>query len=118
MALAAATALAADTGGRRTLTLSGQEALTVAQVAQQIAEVLGQDIAVVDVTVDQLRQGMEQAGLPPPVAATFASFDDNQARGGFAHIKGDFEALTQRPPTSFAAWLKANKDALAALQSA
>ncbi|MNU06386.1 hypothetical protein D3C72_2515620 [compost metagenome] len=56
---------------------------------------------------------MVGAGLPEPLARVFASFDTNTAAGRVAELSGDFNALTGTDPLPFAAWLEANKAALA-----
>jgi NAD(P)H dehydrogenase (quinone) len=67
---------------------------------------------VIQVTVEQLVQGMVAHGLPEPIARVFASFDANTAVGGLADITRDFEALTGVDPLPFPKWLAANKQAL------
>lgn len=109
LALAAATVLAGREGGRQTYTLSGREALTKAQIAQRVGTAIGKPIAVVQVPLEGLVQGMVGAGLPEPVARVFASFDTNTAAGRVAEVSGDFRRITGRDPLSFDDWLAANK---------
>ncbi len=113
LARAAATALAGDSDGRRTLTLSGAQAWTTAGIAAAVAEVTGKPLQVVPVTVAALVQGMVDAGLPEPLAQVFASFDTNTAAGRVATVTGDYKALTGVDPQPFGTWLAANAAALA-----
>jgi NAD(P)H dehydrogenase (quinone) len=113
LARAAAAALVAPFDGRRTLTPSGAESFSVAELAKLLEDVVGRPITVVPVPLDGLVQGMIGAGLPEPVARLFASFDAHQAAGLFAEVTGDYKALTGVDPVRFADWLAANRAALA-----
>lgn len=112
LARAAATVLASDATGKTTYTLSGAEALTTEQIAQQVSQATGKPLQVVHVPLAGLIQGMVGAGLPEPLAAVFASFDTNTAAGRVAEVTGDFQSLTGVTPQPFAAWLGANAAAL------
>ncbi|WPC67167.1 SDR family oxidoreductase [Rhodoferax ferrireducens] len=114
LARAAATALLKDTG-KNTYTLSGAEAFTTEQIAQQVSQAMGKPLQVVHVPLAGLIQGMVSAGFPEPLAAVFASFDTNTAAGRVAEVTGDFQKLTGVAPQPFAGWLSANAAALAAL---
>lgn len=115
LARAAAIALASPTEvGHRTYTLSGEEALTTAEQAQVLTDVLGQPISVVPVPVEALVQGMMGAGLPEPMARALASFDTNTAAGRVGEVTADYRRLTGRVPQGFADWVRANRQALGA----
>jgi NAD(P)H dehydrogenase (quinone) len=114
LAYAAAVALAGGETGRVTYTLSGPEALTKAEIAQQVGSVVGKAIAVVQVPLEGLVQGMVGAGLPEPLARVFASFDTNTGAGRVGRVTGDYRRLTGRDPQPFAAWLAANRAAFGA----
>jgi NAD(P)H dehydrogenase (quinone) len=109
LALAAATVLAGRESGRHTYTLSGRQALTKAQIASRIGAAIGKPIAVVQVPLESLVQGMTGAGLPEPLARVFASFDTNTAAGRVAEVTSDFRRITGRDPQPFDDWLAANK---------
>jgi NAD(P)H dehydrogenase (quinone) len=104
LALAAATALASDFDGKRTFSLYGSKAYTVDQVAELARKATGKPLTVVQVPVDGLVQGMIGAGLPEPVARTFASFDAAAAAGNLEGSPEDFIKLTGRAPVSFEGW--------------
>lgn len=112
LARAAATALASDTAGRTTYTLSGAEAFTTEQIALQVSQATRKPLQVVHVPLAGLIQGMVGAGLPEPLAAVFASFDTNTAAGRVAEVTGDYQNLTGVAPQPFSAWLGANAGAL------
>jgi NAD(P)H dehydrogenase (quinone) len=109
LALAAATVLAGRETGKHTYTLSGGEALTKAQIAQRVGSATAKPIAVVQVPLEGLVQGMVGAGLPEPLARVFASFDTNTGAGRVATVSGDFRRITGRDPQRFDDWLAANK---------
>jgi NAD(P)H dehydrogenase (quinone) len=113
LALAAATVLAGRESGKHTYTLSGREALTKAQIAQRVGATIGKPIAVVQIPLEGLVQGMVGAGLPEPLARVFASFDTNTAAGRVAEVSGDYRLLTGSEPQSFDDWLAANRGLLA-----
>ncbi len=69
-------------------------------------------MAVVDVPLEGLVQGMVGAGLPEPVARVYASIDTMIGNGGLAKITGDFKALTGREPQSFEAWVESQAGVL------
>lgn len=113
LARAAAVALAAADTGRTTWTLTGSEAFSADEVAQQVAAAVGKPLAVVHVPVEGLIQGMVAAtGWPEALAAVFASFDTNTKAGRVAAVTDDFRRLTGSAPVRFADWLAANKNAL------
>lgn len=114
LARAAAVALASDAGGKTTYTLSGAEAFSAEQIAQQVSQALGKPLQVVHVPLAGLIQGMVSAGFPEPLAAVFASFDTNTAAGRVAEVTGDFSKLTGVAAQPFADWLAANATALTA----
>lgn len=117
LARAAATALAGDGDGKRTLTLSGARANTTADIAAAVSRATGKPLQVVPVPVETLVQGMIGAGLPEPLARLFASFDTNTAAGRIAEVTSDYKALTGVDPQPFETWLAANAAALATAQS-
>ncbi len=110
---AAATVLAGSATGKNTYTLSGAQAFTTAEIAEMVSATLNKPIQLIPVPVEGLIQGMVGAGLPPPLAAVFASFDTNTAAGRVGEVTNDFQTLTGVAPKPFAAWLAENKVALA-----
>lgn len=104
LALAAATALASDFTGQRTLTLSGTRGYTAREIAGLASAATGRKLDVVPVPVDGLVQGLLGAGLPKPVAETIASFDAAAAAGHLDGTPDDYAELTGRQPTAFADW--------------
>jgi len=116
LAKAAAVALASGKG-KRIHTLSGSSAYTTAEIAALVGEAAGKRIQVNQVPLEAIVQGMIQAGLPEPLARTFASFDTNTAMGRFAQVTGDFKALTGDEPQAFAVWVGEQRETLQRMAS-
>lgn len=113
-ARAAAAALARGPDGNSVLTITGQDAVSNADLVGLVKDVLGKDVAVVDLPGDALEKGMLDAGLPAPLAKMLVSFDLNTKAGGVGEVSGDFAALTGKAPTSFKTYFQDNKAAFAA----
>ena len=117
-ARASAAALASAFTGKRTLDITGPDALSQADLAALATTLSGKPVAYVPIPLEALVQGMVAAGLPQPVAEFFATFDAGIAQGYFENVSPDFEQLTGRKPGSVADFLAAHRDALTAAASA
>lgn len=112
-ARAAAAALADRTAsGRRTLDVTGPEALTSEQLAAFVAKLVGKPLEHVSLPVEALKRGMLEHGLPPVVADLYASFDVAIARGDLAQVSNTVQTLTGRAPQSMRDFLTAQRNAL------
>jgi NAD(P)H dehydrogenase (quinone) len=111
LARAAAAALASDKGGKNTYTLTGAQEYTTGEIAKLVSDAVGKPIAVVQVPLEGLVQGMVGAGFPEPVARVFGSFDTNVNQGGLSGVTGDYRKLTSNDNTPFTSWLAKNKQA-------
>ncbi|MBB4234320.1 SDR family oxidoreductase [Rhizobium esperanzae] len=117
-AMAIAAALASGASESTTYTLTGTELLTNRQVAAAVSEASGKPLDVVDVTDEQLGQGIRGAGLPGFIADMLVSADANTRAGKFAIVTGDFAKLTGRQPQPLKDFFVAHKAALTAAGSA
>ncbi len=108
----AAHALHRGTPGRHVFDVTGPEAVTSAQLASLVGELVGKPITHRSVPADALIAGMVSHGLPPPVAQLLASFDAAIAKGDLKNVSNTVATLTGRPPQSVATFLAANKAAL------
>jgi uncharacterized protein YbjT (DUF2867 family) len=99
---AAAAAVAATPAGHegRTYLLTGPGLVTYADVAAELTRALGQEIEYRRLTPDQHREGMVQAGLPEPVAASNAQVFGLIAEGDAAWLSDDVATLTGHSPRS------------------
>ncbi|WP_105424398.1 SDR family oxidoreductase [Neorhizobium tomejilense] len=113
-ARAAAAALANPPAGSRTLALTGSESLTAAEIAARASAAAGKPLDVVDVTDEQLTQGLTGAGLPAFVVNMLVSADANIRAGNFEQVTSDYETLTGQKPQTLAAYFETQKAALAA----
>ena len=77
---------------------TGPKALSGAERAAVIAEVTGRPFVFQSITEEQLRAGLTQAGLPPPVINVVVGIQKNFATGAFDIVTGDVERLGGRPP--------------------
>jgi NAD(P)H dehydrogenase (quinone) len=111
LARAAAAALASDSGGKNTYTLTGAQEFTTDEIAKLVSVAVGKPISVVQVPLEGLVQGFMGAGFPEPVARVFGSFDTNIDQGGLAGVTGDYRKLTSNDNTPFTSWLAKNKQA-------
>jgi len=111
-ALAIASVLAAGSTGIYTLT--GKQSLTPKEIAAIATEATGKPLDVVDVTDEQLGQGIRGAGLPGFVADMLVSADANIRAGKFDIVTDDFAKLTGKQPQPLKDYFVANKAALTA----
>lgn len=111
-AYAAAAALAATPNGNARYDITGSEPLTTREIAKLATEATGKPIEIVNVTDEQLKQGMIAAGMPDFLAPVFASFDTNTRAGNVALATDAVQKLTGRSPRSLRQFFAANSQAL------
>lgn len=111
-ARAAASALAASPSANAIYDITGPEALTVAEVAATVGDVLKKSIAVVQVSEDDLAKGMMAAGVPAPLASIFAASDTNVRLGKFDVVTDAVERLTGRKPETLRSWFEMNRQSV------
>lgn len=111
-ALAAAAALTSSFDGRRTLDITGPEAVSQTDIAALASQLSGKEIGYAPVDLETLIGYMTGAGMPRPVAEAYATFDVAIAQGEFAAVSSAVEDLTGRKPQSIAEFLTAHRDAL------
>lgn len=104
-ARAAAAALVASFEGRRTLDVTGPEAVSQADVARVASRVAGRAVRYEPLSTSAFADVLVGVGLPRPVADVYASFDTASAAGRFARVSPAFEELTGARPTSVEAFL-------------
>ena len=107
-AQAAAAALLSSFDGRRTLNITGAEALSPADLADLASNMAGKPVTYVPLTKDELINNMVAAGVPEPAAQFVGALDAATARGQFDVLSDDFAELTGRKPTAVADFLAAN----------
>ena len=113
-ALVAATALAGGSTANVTLDVTGPEAFSTAETARLASEITGRPVQVVQVTPEQLAQGLAGAGVPAGFIPLLLSFDANTKQGGLSQVTATVQQLTGRTPKTLRDFLVANKTALLA----
>ena len=111
-ARAAAAALSSSFEGRRTLDITGPEAVSQEDIAALASQLSGKEIRYMPIDVETLVGYMTGAGMPRPVAEAYATFDVAIAQGEFDAVSSAVEDLTGRKPQSIAEFLTAHRDAL------
>ena len=96
----------------RVFTLTGTELYSVADIVALANKVFGTSIAVIDITDEQLAEGMKQSGLPDFLVPVLVSMSTNVRNGGLDIITDDMEKLTGKKPLDLESFLTLSKDAL------
>lgn len=104
-ARAAVAALASSFTGRRVLEITGPAAVTQRDLAQIAAELTGKAVTYVPISRAALEEGLQKAGLPAPVAAVYASFDEGISVGALDVVSRAVEDLTGKPPEDVRSFL-------------
>lgn len=96
---AAAVVLTTEGHAGETYELGGDEAFTLAELAETISAVAGKRIAYTDLPADGLVQVLTDAGLPADLARVLADADLGMSRGELFTASGDLRRLIGRPTT-------------------
>jgi NAD(P)H dehydrogenase (quinone) len=111
-ARAAAAALAAPFTGRRTLDITGPDALSGADLAALASSISGKPVTYVPLPPDVLRENLRKVGLPESVIDVIVSFDEAAAQGLLDAVTSAVEDLTGHAPMPVAEFLAQNKEVL------
>jgi NAD(P)H dehydrogenase (quinone) len=96
------------------LEVTGPAAVTQRELAQIASELTGKPITYVPIPRAALEEGMQKAGLPAPIAAIYASFDEGTAQGAFDVVTSAVQELTGKPAEGVRSFLARHKDVLLA----
>lgn len=77
---------------------TGSKAYTGAERALVMSEVLGKPVGFTTASVEALKGGMAQMGLPTEIVHAVISIQSDFAAGAFDIVTGDVEKLSDRPP--------------------
>ncbi len=104
----AAGAVAVLTGEptREIYELSGDTAWNYAELAAEVARVSGREVVYRNLSVEDHRAALIEAGLPEAAADVYSSFDRDTAAGALAYTPGELGALIGRPTTPLAESVK------------
>ncbi|MEU0247421.1 NAD(P)H-binding protein [Streptomyces sp. NPDC006235] len=103
VAEAAVRALTEPGHAGRAYALTGPEAITAAEQAEQLGKVLGRPLEFRELTVDQARESLLRR-YPPVLAEALLRSAEHLAAGRKAHVTRTFEELVGRRPASFGQW--------------
>src|SRR5436190_24324712 len=98
----AAEVLTSDGHEEKIYTLTGPEALGIADVARILSEAAGRDFKYVDVPEDAARDGMLQAGVPKWQVEALMELHAMNKQNRWSAVTADIEKVTGTPPTDFA----------------
>jgi uncharacterized protein YbjT (DUF2867 family) len=115
VAAAAASVLTGDGHEGKAYVLTGPEALSYADVAEAYSSVLGQEVRWQEVTLDDARDSMREAGMPDELAVGFPEIMAGYRDGGvMREVSPAVEQLTGRAPRTFAEFVRDNRAAFEA----
>jgi uncharacterized protein YbjT (DUF2867 family) len=96
-------------------TLSGPEALTYAEMASELSQVLGRSVRHISLSPPELKSGLLAAGIPEEMAEWLLDLDRYYREGQASRITHDIRQVTGRDPRRFAQYAR---DCAASLRSA
>ncbi|HVY80195.1 MAG TPA: SDR family oxidoreductase [Steroidobacteraceae bacterium] len=108
----AAAVLVSESTGTAIYDVTGPRKHTIAGIAALVSEVTGKPLEVVQVSEEELIQGMKAARVPDFLIPLAASIDANTRAGYFNVLSNAVEQLTGKPPQGLLDFLIANKAAL------
>jgi NAD(P)H dehydrogenase (quinone) len=102
----------------RTYDLTGPEALTMAEVAEQLSSFAGRTIAYHAETLEEAYASRAHYGAPDWEVAGWVTTYAAVANGDLEAVSGDLAAVAGHPPTTLAEFLRRNPDSYRHLQAA
>ena len=112
VASVAARVLTSDGHEGKAYVLTGPEVLSYADVADVYSRVLGREVRWQQVSLEDARDSMREAGLPDELAVGFAEIMGRYAEGGVTReVSPAVEELTGRAPRTFEEFLRENRGA-------
>ena len=112
-ARAAAAALVAPFSGKQTLDVTGPAAVTQVELARIASAVTGRPVDYVPVEAAVAQSNLEAAGLPPPVAELYVSFEVATSKGQLDVVSSTVSELTGQAPVGLADFLTKHRSAIA-----
>lgn len=104
----AAVALTEDGHEGKTYRLTGPEAITFEQVAEQLSAATGRVIGFVDIPPEDARSAMVASGMPGWLADGLVTLFGKLRDGACGEVNDTVQVLTGRRPRSFAEWAGAH----------
>jgi uncharacterized protein YbjT (DUF2867 family) len=117
VAAVAATTLVDDIHHRRkTYLITGPEALTFAEAAEQLSAVLGKPVRYMDVSREDARKALLQRGMPEWYVEDLLGFYDFYSTGAGAPVSDVVARITRQPGRRFRQFVQDYRSALTGLQ--
>jgi uncharacterized protein YbjT (DUF2867 family) len=117
VAAVAATTLVDDIHHRRkTYLITGPEALTFAEAAEQLSAVLGKPVRYTDVSREDARKALLQRGMPEWYVEDLLGFYDFYSTGAGAPVSDVVAGITRQPGRRFREFVQDYRSALTGLQ--
>jgi len=91
----------------QTYSLTAAEALTGAQIAQKISQVLDRPVTYTDISPETMSESLLAAGMPPYVVEVARDYF-HMVRQGRLHPTTTIAELLGRPPRTYDEWLREN----------
>ena len=107
----AAAALLDSHHAGRSYTITGPQALTLAEVARSIGQAAGYPLRYVDPPLDEYLQAISQKGTPKATVEYYRRIYTAIREGRTAIVSPDVEEITGRRPRSFSAFVEENRNA-------
>ncbi len=114
IAAVAVKALTEPSHAGKAYTLTGPEALTYGELADELSKVLGRPISHISLPPSDLKQGMLAEGMPEAIADRMLDLERYFREDQASHITNDIEQVTGRDPRRFAQYAR---DCVSSLQS-
>jgi uncharacterized protein YbjT (DUF2867 family) len=115
IAAVAVKALTEPTHAGKAYTLTGPEALTYDELANELSRVLGRPISHISLSPSDLKQGMLAEGMPEEIADRMLDLERYFREDQASRITNDIKQVTGRDPRRFAQY---TRDCVSSLQSA
>ena len=115
IATVAVKALTGATHAGKAYTLTGPEALTYEELANELSKVLGRPISHISLSPSDLKQGMLAEGMPEEIADRMLDLERYYREDQASRITNDIKQVTGRDPRRFAQYAR---DCASSLQSA
>lgn len=100
LAAAAAGALLGEGHRGAIYNVTGPAVVTGPERAAIVSAIVGKPVDFITITVEQLRSGLAQAGLPEVIRDVMTDIKSSFVKGAFDIVTGDTERLSGRPPKS------------------
>jgi uncharacterized protein YbjT (DUF2867 family) len=106
IAAVAVKALTESTHAGQAYTLTGAEALSYDELAQELSAVLGRSISHISLPPEDLKQGMLAGGLPEAIADRMLDLERYYREGQANRITHDIQQVTGQEPRRFAQYAR------------